>query len=105
MFTPTPARVTMLYAKQVPPAGGDTMFANLYLAYDTLSDGMKAMIADLARQPSTTKRKNGPPPWRRPRPRGRPPSRPSTRSCASHPETGRKALYLCHAASRATSPA
>jgi taurine dioxygenase len=35
MFTPTPARVTMLYAKEVPPAGGDTLFSNLYLAYDT----------------------------------------------------------------------
>ena len=47
MFTATPARVTMLYAKEVPPAGGDTMFANLYLAYDSLSDGMKEMIGDL----------------------------------------------------------
>ena len=47
MFTATPARYTMLYAKQVPPAGGDTMYANLYQAYDALSDGMKAMIADL----------------------------------------------------------
>jgi taurine dioxygenase len=47
MFTPTPARVTMLYAKQIPPVGGDTLFANLHMAYDTLSDGMKAMIANL----------------------------------------------------------
>ena len=47
MFTPTPARYTILYAKQVPPVGGDTLFANLTLAYDTLSDGMKGMIANL----------------------------------------------------------
>ena len=47
MFTPTPARVTLLYAKEIPPVGGDTMYANLYMAYDTLSDGMKAMIANL----------------------------------------------------------
>ncbi len=47
MFTPTPARATMLYAKEVPPAGGDTLFANLYSAYDTLSDGMKEMIGGL----------------------------------------------------------
>ena len=47
MFTPTPAMGTMLYAKEVPAAGGDTMFGNLYLAYETLSDGMKAAIANL----------------------------------------------------------
>ncbi|MBL6618297.1 MAG: TauD/TfdA family dioxygenase [Reyranella sp.] len=27
----------------IPPVGGDTMFTNMYRAYDTLSDGMKAM--------------------------------------------------------------
>ena len=47
MFTPTPAMGTMLYAKEVPVAGGDTLFGNLYLAYDALSDGMKAAIANL----------------------------------------------------------
>src|SRR5580698_5865211 len=47
MFSPSPAMGTMLYAKEVPSAGGDTMFTNQYLAYEALSDGMKAMIADL----------------------------------------------------------
>jgi len=47
MFAPKPAKLTMLYAKETPPAGGDTMFANLYLAYDTLSDSMKKMLAGL----------------------------------------------------------
>lgn len=47
MFTPTPVRATMLYAKEVPQAGGDTMFANMYLAYDALSDGMKDMLGGL----------------------------------------------------------
>ena len=47
MFTRTPAMGTMLYAKEVPAAGGDTLFGNLYQAYETLSDGMKAMIAPL----------------------------------------------------------
>ena len=47
MFTATPVRATMLYAKEVPPAGGDTMFANMYLAYDALSDGMKEMLRGL----------------------------------------------------------
>ena len=47
MFAAQPAMGTMLYAKQVPSAGGDTMFTNQYLAYETLSDGMKAMLAGL----------------------------------------------------------
>jgi taurine dioxygenase len=47
MFTPTPSMGTMLYAKEVPAAGGDTIFGNLYLAYESLSDGMKAAIAEL----------------------------------------------------------
>jgi taurine dioxygenase len=47
MFNPKPAMATMLYAHEVPTAGGDTMFANMYDAYDALSDGMKAMLADV----------------------------------------------------------
>ena len=47
MFSPTPAMGTMLYAKEVPSAGGDTMFTNQYLAYESLSDGMKAIAGQL----------------------------------------------------------
>ena len=35
---------SVLYAKEIPETGGDTMFANLYLAYETLSDAMKAIL-------------------------------------------------------------
>lgn len=45
MFCPDPAKATMLYAREVPKAGGDTMYSNLYLAYESLSDGMKRMLA------------------------------------------------------------
>ena len=45
MYTPIPAKATILYAKQLPPVGGDTIFADLYAAYDALSDGMKAMLS------------------------------------------------------------
>lgn len=37
----------ILYALEVPPYGGDTLFSSQYLAYDTLSDGMKAMLKGL----------------------------------------------------------
>jgi taurine dioxygenase len=44
MFTPEPAKATALYALKVPAAGGDTLFANMCLAYETLSEGMKRML-------------------------------------------------------------
>jgi taurine dioxygenase len=39
-----PALGSILYAREVPDFGGDTLFANMYLAYDALSDGMKRML-------------------------------------------------------------
>jgi taurine dioxygenase len=42
-----PARVTMLYSIEVPKKGGHTLFANMYAAYDDLSDAMKRRIDDL----------------------------------------------------------
>jgi taurine dioxygenase len=47
MFNPKPAKATILYAKETPDAGGDTLFANMYLAYETLSEPMKALIKEL----------------------------------------------------------
>lgn len=47
MFSPQPAMGTILYAKQVPSAGGDTMFTNQYLAYESLSEGMRRIVEQL----------------------------------------------------------
>jgi taurine dioxygenase len=47
MFAPSPAMGTMLYALEVPSAGGDTIFTNQYLAYESLSDGMKHIAGQL----------------------------------------------------------
>jgi taurine dioxygenase len=46
-FLAEPPAISMLYAVEVPPWGGDTMWANSALAYATLSDTMKAMLAPL----------------------------------------------------------
>ncbi len=46
-FIAVPPKATMLYALELPPAGGDTSYASMYHAYDALSDGMKHMLADL----------------------------------------------------------
>jgi taurine dioxygenase len=46
-FRELPTRVLSLYAKMLPPVGGDTLFAGLSAAYDALSDEMKAQIDGL----------------------------------------------------------
>ena len=43
-FQSAPPSATILYGHEIPPAGGDTVFTNQYLAYETLSDGMKRML-------------------------------------------------------------
>jgi len=42
-----PARATMLYSIEVPRAGGDTLFANQYAAYDDLPGAMKKRLEGL----------------------------------------------------------
>lgn len=42
-----PPMGAILYALEVPPYGADTLFANQYLAYETLSDGMKRALEGL----------------------------------------------------------
>jgi taurine dioxygenase len=47
MFLERPPLGATLYAKELPPYGADTAFTNLYLAYETLSDGMKSLLTGL----------------------------------------------------------
>jgi len=46
-FMERPPGGAVLYGRELPPVGGDTMFANLYLAYETLSEGMREMLDGL----------------------------------------------------------
>ena len=46
-FLEEPPMGSVLYAREVPPFSGDTQFANMYLAYETLSDAMKGVLDGL----------------------------------------------------------
>ncbi len=95
-FTPVPSLGSLLKSYAVPEVGGDTLFANMTLAYDTLSDGMKKLIADLhgIQLAGTRKINHAPTGLERlaEQKKLNPPiAQPVVRT---HPETGKKALYL-----------
>jgi taurine dioxygenase len=97
-YLDVPPMASMLIAREVPPAGGDTEFANMYLAYETLSNGMKRVLdglyavnssanADVSRtredRLKDSKREDAKQAYEA--------SHPVVRV---HPETGRRALYV-----------
>ena len=93
-----PALGTLLYALETPPVGGDTMFASMYLAYEALSDGMQRLLAGLrainvAGKPAVLSTREGM--------RGRSGTAADVEATSAvhpvvrtHPETGRKSLYV-----------
>ena len=46
-YDAAPAMGSILYALEIPPSGGDTLFASMAAAYEALDDAMKARIRDL----------------------------------------------------------
>ena len=97
-YLESPPMGTLLLAKEIPPTGGDTIFANMYLASETLSDGMRAMLDGLTAINSSAKADASR--TREDRIRSAPKDgsgrvleaeHPVLRT---HPETGRKALYV-----------
>jgi taurine dioxygenase len=94
-YNPEPPSASALYALEVPPSGGDTGFANMYLAYETLPDELRRRVAGrLCRHDATY---NSAGELRRgfkevTDPRAAPGAdHPIIRT---HPITGRKALFL-----------
>jgi taurine dioxygenase len=101
-FLEEPPLGSVLYALEVPPYGGDTLWSNMYAAYDALSEGMKRLLdglvaqhsghvygmdavpADLRTSRSIAISRNNP---EADIERGHPVVR-------IHPETGRKALFV-----------
>ena len=46
-YDQVPAMGSILVARELPEFGGDTLFASMYAAYDALSDGLKDTLAGL----------------------------------------------------------
>jgi taurine dioxygenase len=96
-YLATPPMATMLLAREVPPFGGDTLFASGAAAYEALSDAMKQLLSGLravnsSAKADVTKTRED---------RMRESGEASMRSyeavhpvVRTHPETGRKALYV-----------
>jgi len=93
-----PPMGTMLMAREVPPRGGDTLFANMYLAFETLSTGMQRMLEGLVARNSSAKADVSRTREDQVRARARDDARPDYTAehpvVRTHPETGRKALYV-----------
>ena len=85
----------MLYAIEVPPAGGNTGFTSMYRAYELLPDEMKRRLAGLRVKHDGTYNSGG---YVRQgvTPTDDPRESPGTYHpiVCTHPETGRKCLYL-----------
>ena len=93
-----PPMATMLIAREVPPFGGDTLFANMYLAYETLSDGMKRLLDGLVTVNSSAKADVTKTREDRMRDGAKEDAKKQYTAehpvVRTHPETGRKALYI-----------
>lgn len=46
-YLQNPPQAAVLYAEEIPKLGGDTLWANMYLAYEALSDPMKDLVSTL----------------------------------------------------------
>jgi taurine dioxygenase len=97
-YLPEPPMATLLVAREVPPVGGDTLFANQYLAYERLSPRLQQILSGLYGVSSSAKADASRTREDRIRSDGTTEARkllvaehPVVRT---HPETGRKALYV-----------
>jgi taurine dioxygenase len=92
-----PPMATLLVAREVPEAGGDTLFANQYLAFETLSETLRDLLARLKGVASSAKADASRTREDRIRSDGSAAARNLLEAehpvVRTHPETGRKALF------------
>lgn len=98
-YTNDPPLAAILRAMNVPSRGGDTMWVNLYKAYDTLSDKMKEIVSSLSAWHDVTKtyrrqelqKEGGAQQYWQTYSKAPPVLHPIV---GEHPETGKKLLYV-----------
>jgi len=94
-YLAAPPMGSMLLALEVPPHGGDTEFASQYLAYETLSDGLKNLLQGLVAVNASSKADATRTREDRMREKGETQELVAEHPVVrTHPETGRKALYV-----------
>ena len=93
-----PPMGSMLLAREVPPYGGDTLFASQYAAYEALSEGLRKLLDPMVAVNSSAKADVSRTREDRIASDGRAEARKDYESehpvVRTHPETGRKALYV-----------
>jgi len=94
-YLPDPPKASMLYALEIPPSGGNTGFVNMYAVYEALPAALKQRVASLRVKHDGTYNSGG---YLRAgvTPSEDPRDAPGTLHplVCTHPETGRKCLYL-----------
>ena len=96
-FLARPALGSVLYMRECPVVGGDTMFANQYMAYDALSPGMQRLLRSqhvVFSDASLAKRNAGRSLKVNPLAANRDSLEAVHPAVRTHPETGRKALFI-----------
>lgn len=100
-YLETPPMGSILYAKEVPPVGGDTLFSNMYMAYEALPIETQTMIESLRGINSAEKPDAAITRTDRIADHPKEAQNVVTTAChplvRTHPETGRKALYCSKA--------
>jgi taurine dioxygenase len=94
-YVERPSMATMLYGMEIPTVGGNTLFANMYKAYETLPEETKQRIAGLKAVNSYEPGTSAPMVAMRTRSTPSPDARAYAQPLVcTHPVTGKKALYL-----------
>jgi len=97
VYLERPPMATLLIAREIPPRGGDTEFASMYAAYDALSPGMQRLLDGLRAVNSSALADVSKTREDRIRDSGVVDDREYVAEhpvVRTHPETGRKALYV-----------
>jgi len=93
-----PPMASMLLAREIPPYGGDTLFANMYRAYETLSPGLRAVLDTLKGVSTSSKADVSKTREDRIRSDGKDEAKKAYEAVhpvvRTHPETGRKSLFV-----------